>query len=108
MIAEADWKIFLELLRKLKCKVRLGIRGAANTTEWGTSLIEPASNYVELPSYGPVKKSDVAFIDFDPIIVTRIGRIVPDKKQSVEAELAVEFEKWLINFEKGDTYFRVK
>lgn len=104
---EIDWKFLIELRKRLDCRVRLGIRATGESSEWSTTLFEPSPSYVEIPSYGPVKKADVESLDFDPVVVTTVGRLLPDRTNSVEDDFSYELKSRGIPFEKVGEFIRV-
>ena len=47
---------------------------------WGNWMFIPAEGYVEFERFGPIRISDLEWLDIDPIEVKRIGRLVPDRR----------------------------
>jgi len=47
---------------------------------WSRWFILPVPGYVEASSYGPVPKGEIEWIEFDPVEIRYIGRLVPPKQ----------------------------
>jgi|GEM_PF-1000826 len=61
-----------------KCKVRLKLKGISAPECWGNGAIIPALCYIEINGPWPILQ--VEWMDISPVIMQRIGRLVPPKQ----------------------------
>lgn len=63
----------------LKVRVRLNINNIG-VSEWGGPLFFPAPGYVEIKGLGPVKMSDVEWVEIDPNVTEKkVGYFRPQR-----------------------------
>jgi len=58
---------------------RAKLRNHDMPSAWAQWFILPVRGYIEASSYGPVPKREIEWIEFDPVEIWRIGRLLPPK-----------------------------
>ncbi|MBG8552478.1 DUF6678 family protein [Hymenobacter guriensis] len=69
--------VIQSLIERTCCKIRLKSCDEDLPTEWRGGSGLPVPGYIEVS--GPERIADVEWIEFDPIVITHIGRLVPPK-----------------------------
>ncbi len=72
-------------MQATRCKIRLKVYRDEQATDWANGFGLPVEGYIEVS--GPERVKDVQWLEFDPIVVTAIGRLVPPKVAVVIDEI---------------------
>lgn len=87
-INEKPWRAAARLASELRLSFRVLLEGENSPTEWSPWIVFTALNYVELSPIGPVRKSDVLWVEILNIETIRQGRLLADKKVDHTKEMA--------------------
>lgn len=68
----------IKFIEEYKLKIRIKLNSTDNPTNWCLSLREISHGYLDF-GLEPVTLKEIEYIDLDCIVVTRVGRLVPDK-----------------------------
>ena len=84
------------LIYQTRCKIRLKVYFEDCVTDWRGGFGLPVDGYIEVS--GPEKISDIDWIELDPIVVTRIVRLVPPKIVDVTNEIVKMLDEGGIHY----------
>jgi hypothetical protein len=94
--------------KKFKVMVRIMCLDQECPSDWSAWLTEPESAYVELQGAGPVRKSDVLWIEIETNERRNSGRLLGTKLINRKDEITRFLEDNLIAYENsGDDIVRV-
>jgi hypothetical protein len=70
---------FIALLPEKPWKYRLKISHQELKNKWSLWLIQPTAHYLETKKDGPFPLKEIAWIDIDPIVMSKAGKLLPEK-----------------------------
>jgi hypothetical protein len=79
MIMADNIQLLVDFFIKLNCTFKVKLKNIPETNNWDKLFIRPAKSYVEFGQTGPVKISEVEWLDINPIEEIYIGTRVPSK-----------------------------
>lgn len=93
------------LIEATCCKIRLKVYNEDLVTEWRGGFGLPVEGYIEVT--GPERIKDVEWVEFDPIVVTWIGALVPPKVAVVTDDIIQWLRKESILYETLNGLIRI-
>ncbi len=104
---EHKTKLITEILNKYGVTVRLGLITGEITT-WSKWLIEPSPSYLEISSFEPISKKDLAWIEINAVEVMNVGRLIAPKEVDHSVVVSRDLRDEGIEFDsKGNAQYRV-
>jgi len=76
-------------------------------TEWSKWFVVSTQNYGELDTYGPFSFDDAQYIEINPFVLVKPGRLLPTKEVDNSEALEYELEKAGITFEKDQKIYTI-
>ncbi|UOG75805.1 hypothetical protein MTX78_04215 [Hymenobacter tibetensis] len=86
-----------KLVYDVCCQIRLKVYNEDYITDWKSGFGLPVEGYIEVS--GPERISDVEWIELDPVVVTRIGRLVPPKVSIILDEIIQVLQQESIDYQ---------
>jgi hypothetical protein len=93
------------LVYSTRCKIRLKVYNEDYITDWESKFGLPVEGYIEVS--GPERIGDVEWLEFDPFIVTRIGRLVSPKVEDVTNEVIRVLQQESIDYHMVEGIIRI-
>jgi len=95
-------EIIKQILGKNKCKIRFHwyYDPDFETSKWDNNFNLPLEDYIEPMSIGPIKISQLKWLEINPIEIRKIGRLMPEKEINHTKEIIDN-----LNDNKVDFYF---
>lgn len=97
MIALGEIRKIIKFIDEYKLKIRVKLQSKENPTNWCSSLSEPSPGYLDF-SLEPVTPKEIEYVELNCIVVTKIGRLVPDKITDNEHVIQEHLRNNNINF----------
>lgn len=98
---------FIHLLNKKRYTYRLKINNEPLTGEWSNWLIHPCDSYLEVECQGPYAINKIEWIDINPVIKKKIGRLMPEETEDLTNALLAFLENAGINYSIIDKIIRL-
>ena len=100
-------QLLVDFFREVKCTFKVKLTNETQKGDWDYLFIRPAESYVEFGRTGPVRISEVEWIDINPIENVRIGARVPDKQIDHTKNIKNYLDKNLIHCSVQDKIIRI-
>lgn len=100
-------QLLVDFFSEVKCTFKVKLTNNPPTKNWDVMFIRPVKSYVEFGSTGPVRISEVEWVDINPIERIRIGALSPDKYNDHTDIIKNYFDKNLIEYSIKDKTIRV-
>jgi len=100
-------QLLTDFFAEVNCSYKVKLTNKPPTSNWDKMFIRPEKSYVEFGQTGPVRISEVEYIDINPIEQIRIGARVPDKRNDHTDLIKNYFDKNLIKYSIDDKTIRV-
>jgi len=72
-------ELLVDFFSKVNCKFKVKLKNIPETNNWDKWFLRPSKSYIEFGQTGPVKISEVEWLDINPIEQIYIGTRVPSK-----------------------------
>ena len=100
-------QLLSDFFTEVKCSYKIKLTNKPLTNDWDKMFIRPEKSYVEFGQTGPVRISEVDWVDINPIEQIRIGARVPDKYNDHTDNIKNYFDKNSIKYSINDKTIRV-
>lgn len=100
-------KLVVEKFSDLKCTFRLKTINKPLTNKWASWVIQPEKGYIESDQIGPVKISEVDWIEINPIERIYIGIRITDKSIDHTETIRNYFDKNFIQYKINEGIFQI-
>ena len=110
MISETiypNWSELIQLLKPLKCHVRVLLKDDDDPSPWDSPLFEPVPTHIELPKYGPIQKTNVRWLEIDPVEEEYVGRRVPNRQTDHTKDIQTILQHLNLQYTLRDRFFRI-
>lgn len=101
-------RIFSESVKGKPWKYRPKLIDQELAEDWSNWIIIPAEGYVELKSYGPIRLTEIEWIEINPIEIKRIGKLMPERTIDHRNEVTLLLTNLNIDFTVQDRIIRLK
>ncbi len=88
----------IEVIKLTQTEVRLGLR-SGEVTAWSKWLIEPSESYVEVSNCGPVKKTDLEWLEINAVELKYLGKLIKPEEIDHSEEVTHYLDDKEIKFE---------
>jgi len=100
-------KFLVDFFKEVNCSFRLRLTNGTQTSRWDTLFIQPAENYVEFGQTGPVRISELEWIEINPIEQVHLGSRIPDKLLDHTERIKTCLNEYAIPYTQLDKTIRV-
>lgn len=100
-------QLLIDFFREVNCSFKVKLVNRPLTSNWNKMFIRPVQSYVEFGHSGPVKISELEWIDINPVEQIYIGRLVPDKFINHSQGVKDFFDKNAVKYSINDEIIRV-
>ena len=96
-----------KLAGKFQVKTRAKMHGKNSASSWANWFTVPVDNYVEASSYGPCPVKEVEWIEVNPVVEIRVGRLIKPLIHNYTSEIQEQLAAEHIRFEISGQMLRV-
>jgi hypothetical protein len=102
-----DAKI-VEIIGSLNLRCRIKASDDDDVSDWSEKIWSPVPSCFELFSCGPVPIRQIEWLDIDPVVTTKKGRLLPEMKEDKRDALVSALTKQKIKFEDLGAFIRIR
>lgn len=100
-------QFLVDFFRDVNCSFKARLTNGTQTSNWDALFIQPAESYVEFGQTGPVRISELEWIDINPIEQVHIGSRIPDKLIDHTERIIACLDENAIQYTQMDKKIRV-
>lgn len=100
-------QLLVDFFTNLRCSFKVKLTNKPQTNNWDKMFIRSEKSYVEFGQTGPVRISEVEWVDINPIEQIHIGTRIPDKYSDHSDLIKNYFDKNSIKYSIHDNIIRV-
>lgn len=100
-------KLLVEVSDHLGVRCRAKTAPSGEISDWTRGLITPTQTYLESSAFGPLPARLIEWLEFDPIVFTWRGRLVPDLREDKANALREALAERTILFEDCGEFVRI-
>ncbi|MCK6612550.1 MAG: hypothetical protein L6Q78_16105 [Bacteroidia bacterium] len=100
-------QFLVDFFKEVNCSFNVRLTNGKQTSSWDTLFIQPAESYVEFGQTGPVRISELEWIDINPIEQVHLGCRIPDKLIDHTERIITCLDENAIQYTQMDKTIRV-
>jgi len=101
--------IVKQIIKENNCKIRFSwfYNPDYETTKWVEYFNFPEEGYIEIPLTGPIKTTQLKWLEINPIEIKKIGRLIPEKEINHTKEIIDILNEENIIFSFNQSFIKI-